>query len=75
MYVHFDTSALAEEHLSSNGWRRIENGSYVSKDGTCAASIHPAHGEVVAIRAWEIVSPLKTTQEPEEDSSFIHCGG
>jgi hypothetical protein len=67
MHVHFDTAALAEEHLTNNGWHKIQNGNYVSRDGTCAASIHPAHGEVVAIRAWEIAMSAKTIQEPDED--------
>ncbi len=68
MFVHFDTAALAEEHLTENGWRKIQNGNFVSKDGTCAASIHPAHGEVVAIRAWEIANIAKPMQEPDEES-------
>lgn len=54
MVFHFDTQALAVAHLEANGWRKIANGRWVSRDGTCAASIHPAHGEIVAVHAWEI---------------------
>jgi hypothetical protein len=54
MWMHFDTAELAKSHLTQNGWRSVKTGAWVSRDGTCRATIHPAHGAVVAIRVTEI---------------------
>lgn len=56
MYFHFETAALAIDHLIKNGWRQIENGNWVSKDDTCAAMFLTVRGrpEVFCVRFWEI---------------------
>lgn len=55
MVIHFDNRAKAESKLASDGFTQIKNGSFVSKDGTVAASIHPVHGsEFVAVFYREI---------------------
>lgn len=56
MIVHFDTEKLATEHLQKSAFHLIENGRWVSKDGTVSASIHPASGEVVCIFFQEITA-------------------
>lgn len=54
MIIHFATVYAAETHLTINGWRQIEN-AWVSRDGTCAASIHPITGsDVVHVAFREI---------------------
>lgn len=59
MFYHFNTRAEAVAHLEANGWRELENGRWVSRDGACAASIHPARGEKVVVAAWEIERPIE----------------
>lgn len=54
MVIHFPTRAAAISHLMDNGWKQIANGNYVSRDGSCAASVHPCFDEVVAISIREI---------------------
>ena len=55
MTIHYANRAAATEHLVTNGWHQIENGAWVSRDGTCAASIHPITGiETVCISYREI---------------------
>jgi hypothetical protein len=54
MYIHFATRAAAATHLTENGWRQIRNGNWVSRDGVCAASIHPKFDEVVVVHFWEV---------------------
>lgn len=48
MWIHYDNLKAAFDHLRINGWRRLRNGAWVSKDGTCRATTHPAgEGKVV----------------------------
>lgn len=55
MIIHYDNQAAALAHLISNGWHLIENGNWVSRDGTCVASVHPITGrEEVQIAYREI---------------------
>lgn len=50
MWIHHDTDREARTHLTENSWKEIKNGAWVSKDGTCKATIHPVTGtEKVAI--------------------------
>lgn len=54
MIIHYDTHDIAVTHLENNGWKLLKNGTWVSKDKTCKASIHPSHGDVVCIFYMEI---------------------
>jgi hypothetical protein len=54
MFLHFDNQTKAIAHLAANGWKQIENGNWVSRDGLCAANIGATFGERVAIQAWQI---------------------
>ena len=57
MTTHFNTRTEAERHLSTNGWSVIRNGNWVSRDGSCAASIHPVSGtDVVMVAYWQIAA-------------------
>lgn len=53
MSIHFNTRAAAEAHLTSNGFRQIKNGRWVSANGI-AAHILLAHGDVVLVQLWEV---------------------
>lgn len=44
MWIHYDNQTAALTHLIGGGWRQLENGAWVSRDGTCAANIHPVIG-------------------------------
>lgn len=55
MTIHFENRDKAIEHLTANGWRELKNSNWISRDGSCAASIHPHHfGDVVVVALWEI---------------------
>lgn len=55
MWIHYDTNRAARTHLTENSWKEIKNGAWVSKDGTCKATVHPVTGtEKVAICYTEI---------------------
>ncbi len=54
MIIHYDSEAAAVEHLTSNGWHQIANGSWVSRDGSCSAAITPAFGSKVRVCYQEI---------------------
>ena len=57
MTTHFNTRAAAEAHLTGNGFRQIKNGNWVSRDGSCAASIHPvSSADVVVVAYWEVAA-------------------
>lgn len=51
MTIHYDSLTAAEQHLARNGWQTGGHaGLWVSRDKTCAASIHPVPGsEAVAV--------------------------
>lgn len=44
MIIHYDTREAAVSHLLQNGWSLLKSGNWVSRDGTCRASIHPIAG-------------------------------
>lgn len=55
MWIHYDNDAAAVGHLEANGWALCKTGRWVSRDGTCRATIHPVTGSaVVAICYVEI---------------------
>lgn len=54
MWVHFGTKADAISKLISDGWKHIvETGFWVSKDGICRASIHPARDGIKVVVLYE----------------------
>lgn len=54
MWIHYDSLTAAFDHLNTNGWRRLKNGAWVSKDGTCRATTHPAGAGKVVVCYTEI---------------------
>lgn len=54
MSIHFNTRQAAVAHLTTNGWKQIKTGNFVSRDGSCAAHILSAFGEVVLVQIWEV---------------------
>lgn len=55
MIVHFDKQILAIEHLMGRGYKKLENGMWVSKCGMFSASIHPrCCDDVVAVAFQEL---------------------
>jgi hypothetical protein len=57
MTIHFNTRTAAEAHLTGNGFRQIKSGNWVSRDGYCAASIHPvSSAEVVMVAYWQVAA-------------------
>lgn len=58
MIIHFDTKAIAEAKLDADGFTRIKNGVFVSRNKVVKASIHPVHGsDAVAVFYSEIEAP------------------
>ncbi len=53
MVMHFETKDKATDHLASNGWTQAGDG-WLSRDKSCAASLHPRFDGVVAVSFWEI---------------------
>ena len=54
MWIHYDSLQAAFDHLRGNGWRKLHNGAWVSDDGTCRATCHPAGSGKVVIHYTEI---------------------
>jgi len=52
MNKHFNTRSEAIQHLTSNGWKQLRNGRFLSRDGYCIAQISPAFDEVVLVSVW-----------------------
>jgi hypothetical protein len=53
MFIHFETRQAALAHLAANGWTACKTGRFVSRDGSCVASIHSCWGDVVGISFLE----------------------
>ncbi len=54
MNIHFNTRQAAVAHLTTNGWKQIKSGNFVSRDASCAARILSAFGEVVLVQIWDV---------------------
>jgi hypothetical protein len=54
MCIHFNTRQAAIDHLAANGWKECSTGRFASRDGSCAAQVLSAFGEVVMVQIWEI---------------------
>lgn len=56
MIIHFDTEALAIQHLERSGFHLLRNGNWISKSGDVSAAIHPVTGDVVCICFQEVTA-------------------